>query len=290
MAGFRASGHLLWGSGCTVQSSCGARRFVRLGANIPLPCRHGSRPVAMRRPARFKLRIRAAPLAEDFFIWRVRKPRAIFGNSSCIPWTTTPIEARVTILGVRPKAGHGRRGTAEWRSRRLDPERERKNSGFTHVPRRQASDLEVRRSGSSAPRPKPTRRAPSALHPSAACPARREPSVRASMGSRNKARRLSRMAARIDNGLPQLLTRTGLDWTDRYPSAIAALANVNVKTAYIDGELCGVDDAGLPSFAQTQAATDGGARREARLLRLRPIAYQRLGYLDASPHRAQGAA
>jgi DNA ligase D-like protein (predicted ligase) len=29
------------------------------------------------------------------------------------------------------------------------------------------------------------------------------------------------------------------------------------KTAYIDGELCGVDDAGLPSFAQTQAATDG---------------------------------
>jgi ATP-dependent DNA ligase len=64
-----------------------------------------------------------------------------------------------------------------------------------------------------------------------------------------------RMAARIDNGLAQLLTRTGLDWT--YPSAIAALANLNVKTAYIDGELCGVDDGGLPSFAQTQAATDG---------------------------------
>ena len=66
-----------------------------------------------------------------------------------------------------------------------------------------------------------------------------------------------RMAARIDNGRVQLLTRTGLDWTAKYPSAIAALANPNVKTAYIDGELCGVDDAGLPSFAQTQAATDG---------------------------------
>jgi ATP-dependent DNA ligase len=46
-----------------------------------------------------------------------------------------------------------------------------------------------------------------------------------------------RMAARIDNGRAQLLTRTGLDWTARYPSAIAALANVNVKTAYLDGEL-----------------------------------------------------
>jgi ATP-dependent DNA ligase len=38
-----------------------------------------------------------------------------------------------------------------------------------------------------------------------------------------------RMAARIDDGRGQLLTRTGLDWTDKYPSAIAALANLNVK-------------------------------------------------------------
>jgi ATP-dependent DNA ligase len=66
-----------------------------------------------------------------------------------------------------------------------------------------------------------------------------------------------RMAARLDNGRVQLLTRTGLDWSAKYPSAIAALANLSVKTAYIDGELCGVDEAGLPSFAQTQAATDG---------------------------------
>jgi ATP-dependent DNA ligase len=66
-----------------------------------------------------------------------------------------------------------------------------------------------------------------------------------------------RMAARIDNGRVRLLTRTGLDWTDKYPSAIEALANLKVKTAYIDGELCGVDEAGLPSFAHTQAATDG---------------------------------
>jgi hypothetical protein len=38
---------------------------------------------------------------------------------------------------------------------------------------------------------------------------------------------------------------------------------VRAETAYIDGELCGVDDAGLPSFANTQAATDG--KRGAKL-------------------------
>jgi DNA ligase D-like protein (predicted ligase) len=73
-----------------------------------------------------------------------------------------------------------------------------------------------------------------------------------------------RMAARIDEGRVQLLTRTGLDWTAKYPSAAAALASLNVKTAYLDGELCGVDDAGLPSFARIQAATDG--ERAARLV------------------------
>jgi DNA ligase D-like protein (predicted ligase) len=73
-----------------------------------------------------------------------------------------------------------------------------------------------------------------------------------------------RMAARIDNDHTQLLTRTGLDWTGKYPSIIAALGNLNVKTAYLDGELCGVDESGLPSFARTQAATDG--EREVRLV------------------------
>jgi bifunctional non-homologous end joining protein LigD len=38
-----------------------------------------------------------------------------------------------------------------------------------------------------------------------------------------------RMAARIDNGRVQLLTRTGLDWSDRYPSVIAALAYVPTR-------------------------------------------------------------
>jgi bifunctional non-homologous end joining protein LigD len=66
-----------------------------------------------------------------------------------------------------------------------------------------------------------------------------------------------RMSARISGGRAQLLTRTGLEWSDKYPGIVAALAKLCVKSAYPDGELCGVGPDGLPSFAQTQAATDG---------------------------------
>ena len=66
-----------------------------------------------------------------------------------------------------------------------------------------------------------------------------------------------RMSARIERGRVQLLTRTGLDWSDKYPSVVEALAKVGAKTAYLDGELCGIGDDGLPSFSQTQAASDG---------------------------------
>jgi len=40
-----------------------------------------------------------------------------------------------------------------------------------------------------------------------------------------------RMAARIDNWYTQLLTRTGLDWTGKYPSIAEALGNLNAKSS-----------------------------------------------------------
>jgi bifunctional non-homologous end joining protein LigD len=61
-----------------------------------------------------------------------------------------------------------------------------------------------------------------------------------------------RMGARLENGRLQPLTRTGLDWPDKYPSASGALANLNLKTAYIDGELCRVDEAeAMPSIGSS---------------------------------------
>jgi len=67
-----------------------------------------------------------------------------------------------------------------------------------------------------------------------------------------------RMAARIDHGDVQLLTRSGLDWTEKYPETAAALAKLPVTSAYIDGELCGVGADGITSFELMQQATDRG--------------------------------
>jgi DNA ligase D-like protein (predicted ligase) len=67
-----------------------------------------------------------------------------------------------------------------------------------------------------------------------------------------------RMAARIDRGKVRLLTRTGLDWMAKYPGTAAAFAKLKVKSAYIDGELCGVRPDGVTSFELMQTASDRG--------------------------------
>ena len=138
-----------------------------------------------------------------------------------------------------------------------------------HAACRQAFGLSGRQGGLIAPQP--IQLHASALCPSPAFPAGREAPLGAAMGARNKVGRLSHgrtdrewSCATADPDRPRL--------DGQISSAAAALANLNVKTAYIDGELCGVDDAGLPSFAHTKTATED--ERDANsLLRLRPPAF-----------------
>jgi bifunctional non-homologous end joining protein LigD len=67
-----------------------------------------------------------------------------------------------------------------------------------------------------------------------------------------------RMHARLDHGRVTLLTRTGLDWTHKYPTVAAALSVLSAKQAYLDGELCGLRGDGKTSFSMIQAASDSG--------------------------------
>src|ERR1700730_11557828 len=65
-----------------------------------------------------------------------------------------------------------------------------------------------------------------------------------------------RIHARLVRGEARLLTRTGLDWTDRYEATAKAISALAVQSAYLDGELCAVRPDGTTSFSEIQAATD----------------------------------
>jgi len=67
-----------------------------------------------------------------------------------------------------------------------------------------------------------------------------------------------RMHARLDRGEVHLLTRTGLDWTHKYPAIAAAFPMLGNHRAYLDGELCGVGSDGITSFSMIQLASDAG--------------------------------
>jgi DNA ligase D-like protein (predicted ligase) len=68
-----------------------------------------------------------------------------------------------------------------------------------------------------------------------------------------------RMHARLDRGTVKLLTRTGLDWTHKYPPIAEAVASLGARQAYLDGELCGTFPNGVTSFSMIQAASAGNA-------------------------------
>jgi DNA ligase D-like protein (predicted ligase) len=67
-----------------------------------------------------------------------------------------------------------------------------------------------------------------------------------------------RMHGRLDRGAVRLLTRTGLDWTHKYPAIAAALSTLPAREAYLDGELCGVGPDGITSISMIQLASDAG--------------------------------
>jgi bifunctional non-homologous end joining protein LigD len=69
-----------------------------------------------------------------------------------------------------------------------------------------------------------------------------------------------RLQARIDHGAVRLLTRSGLDWTERFGATLSkALADLPCATALIDGEVVALSDSGVSSFGALQEALSEGA-------------------------------
>jgi DNA ligase D-like protein (predicted ligase) len=67
-----------------------------------------------------------------------------------------------------------------------------------------------------------------------------------------------RMHARLDARRVKILTRRGNDWTNKYPTIANALVELPTKSAYLDGELCGVLPNGRTAFNLIQNALEHG--------------------------------
>lgn len=66
-----------------------------------------------------------------------------------------------------------------------------------------------------------------------------------------------RLMTRIDPGIT-LFTRNGYDWTKRMPRLAKDLARLNVRSAWLDGEVIIQDDDGRPVFHLLQSAFSSG--------------------------------
>jgi bifunctional non-homologous end joining protein LigD len=67
-----------------------------------------------------------------------------------------------------------------------------------------------------------------------------------------------RLFARIEHGKVRLITRSGLDWTGKFPELVQAFARLRLDTAMIDGELVCLASDGTTSFSDLQDAIAEG--------------------------------
>jgi bifunctional non-homologous end joining protein LigD len=61
-----------------------------------------------------------------------------------------------------------------------------------------------------------------------------------------------RIQARLDHGKVRLMTRKGLDWTNKFTSVAESVSKLKAKTAIIDGELVVEDAKGVSQFSLLQ--------------------------------------
>jgi bifunctional non-homologous end joining protein LigD len=69
-----------------------------------------------------------------------------------------------------------------------------------------------------------------------------------------------RIQARIDGRSIKLLTRKGLDWTERFAPVAATLKKLRLGSALIDGEIIVEAQSGVPSFSALQQALSSGSK------------------------------
>lgn len=67
-----------------------------------------------------------------------------------------------------------------------------------------------------------------------------------------------RLLCWLDRGKVRVVTRNGLDWTERLPAVARAIEGLQAETALVDGELVAIDKQGASSFPALQTALSAG--------------------------------
>jgi bifunctional non-homologous end joining protein LigD len=64
----------------------------------------------------------------------------------------------------------------------------------------------------------------------------------------------------VGGGKARVYTRSGLDWSDKFPEIVEAAAQMEVGSALLDGEIVALDDKGNTGFSALQQAISEGGR------------------------------
>ena len=64
----------------------------------------------------------------------------------------------------------------------------------------------------------------------------------------------------LGGGAARVYTRSGLDWTDKFPEIAEEAARLEVRSALLDGEIVKLDEAGRAGFSALQEAISAGGR------------------------------
>ena len=98
-----------------------------------------------------------------------------------------------------------------------------------------------------------------------------------------------RLLARIDGGRVRLKTRSGLDWTAKFPSVQKALERLPVVAAFLDGEVMVETERGTPDFGALQQDLSEGRSDRFCYYLFDLLHLDGIDLTRASLHRPQGA-
>src|SRR5205085_5960990 len=64
----------------------------------------------------------------------------------------------------------------------------------------------------------------------------------------------------VAGGKAKIYTRSGLDWSDKFPEIVEAAQGLEIGSALLDGEIVALDDKGNTGFSALQQAISEGGR------------------------------